>query len=257
MGVMPPTARTLRAAAVAVLALVAAAQARAAGRSALLQTVKEAEVDWEAGSVTVHAGAAADLRLPGPDAARPAARRAAEKRAAQQLRLALEALPVGGGHHLPDAAITAALGKARARDVDYESNGGVTLALAVDFADLGTLGDLGEKPRKDAGPALERAPSAAKARAVEPASAAGEEVPALLLSVPSMPLELAPRLLVAGKERTLGSAVYRLGEAPKARKAHTAKRDKSGRLVVTLPEPEATRAEGGQAIIYVRSVLKK
>jgi hypothetical protein len=263
------------------LALLAIApMALAAGKtgSPLLQTVADAEVDWEAGSVTARAGAAADLRLPGPDAARPAARRAAEQQAVVRLTQALEALPLAGTRHLSPQVIAAVVGRAKARDIDYQSNGGVMLSLGVDFADLATETEksapaapapvakparLGHAPAQGKiaatkVPDLERAPAPGKPREAHPEGvASGAVVPELLLSVASMPLELAPRLLVGGVEKSLGSAVYRLGEAPRARKAHPAKRDKSGRLVVSLPPAEAERAEGAHAIIYVRSVTKR
>jgi hypothetical protein len=254
--------------------------AGAAGKaSPLLQTVADTEVDWEAGSVTARAGAAADLRLPGPDAARPAARRAAEQRAVVRLTQALEALPLAGTRHLSPQVIAAVVGRAKARDIDYQSNGGVMLSLGVDFADLATeteksapaapAAPVAKPARPGHAPAqgkiaatkvpdLERAPAPGKPREAHPEGvASGAVVPELLLSVASMPLELAPRLLVGGVEKSLGSAVYRLGEAPRARKAHPAKRDKSGRLVVSLPPDEAERAEGAHAIIYVRSVTKR
>jgi hypothetical protein len=169
--------------------------------------------------------------------------------------------------------IAAVVGRAKARDIDYESNGGVTLALGVDFADLATESEKAApvapvaKPRRAPAtgkiaasrvPDLERAPALGKPREAHPEGvASGAVVPELLLSVPSMPLELAPRLLVGGDEKNLGSAVYRLGEAPRARKAHPAKRDKAGRLVVSLPADEADRADGAHAIIYVRSVTRR
>ena len=257
------------------------AVAAGAAKTPLLQTLAQAEVDWESDSVSARGGAAADLRLPGPDNARPAARRAAEKQAADRLAEALKQLPLGGARHLSDQSIAAALGRAKARDIDYQSNGGVMLSLGVDFTDLAAVAEKDKDKETDkepppaaaatATPKLPRATAPGKAtrvpdlerasgapvpaRAVE--TPAGEAVPELLLSVPSMPLELAPRLLVGGVEKSVGSAVYRLGEAPKARKAHPARRDKSGRLVVSLPSAEAARVTGGHAIIYVRSVSKR
>jgi hypothetical protein len=276
------TTRPRRVPALAFAVLLMASSAFAAGKTAspLLQVVAQAEVDWEAGSVTARGGAAADLRLPGPEAARPAARRAAEQQAVARLTQALEALPVAGTRHLSPQVIAAVVGRAKARDIDYQSNGGVMLSLGVDFADLATEAEkpvpaapapVAKPARPGRAPAqgkiaatkvpnLERAPAPApgKPREAHPEGvASGAVVPELLLSVASMPLELAPRLLVGGAEKDLGSAVYRLGEAPRARKAHPAKRDKSGRLVVSLPAAEADRADGAHAIIYVRNVTKR
>jgi hypothetical protein len=253
-----------------------------AAKSPLLQTVGQAEVDWEAGTVTAQGAAAADLRLPGPDAARPAARRAAEKQASARLGEALSDLPVSGTHRLPPPAIAAAVARAKARDLDYQSNGGVVLRLAVDFTDLAAEAEKATTseqvpapkaprrsvPASDKGavsarpgarvPDLERAPAAAVPGGTHREGIpSGAVVPELLIAVPSMPLELAPRVLVGGVERRLGSAVYRLGEPPRAHKAHPGKRDKSGRLVLTLPTAEAAEVEGAHAIIYVRNVTKR
>jgi hypothetical protein len=249
-----------------------------AAKNPLLQTLAQAEVDWETGSVTVHAGAAADLRLPGPDAARPAARRAAEKQAEARLAEALKLLPLGGSRHFSDRTIAAALPRARAKDIDYQSNGGVTLSYGIDFTDLVVEPEAAPPPsasadearppkqRRPGGagkltgqrvPDLERAPEPGGKSAAPGPVVSGEEVPEVLLSVASMPLEMAPRLLVSGVERTLGSAVYRMGEAPKARKAHPARRDKQGRLVFSLPAAESARLDGAHAIIYVRNVLRR
>ena len=61
--------------AVAVAALLpSATPARAGTPVSLVRPLAGAEVDWSAGTVTARAGAAADMRMPSPDAARPGAK---------------------------------------------------------------------------------------------------------------------------------------------------------------------------------------
>jgi hypothetical protein len=263
------------------------AGASAETRNALVRTVAGAEVDWEAGTVTVSAAAAANLRLPGPDAARPAAQRAAEKRAAERLTEALEALPLSAGRKPTAAAVKFAVGRAKVKDVDYQSNGGVLLSLEASFADLGRPA-AAIAGRAEAGDAVKRPAAKGRGRAAEPAGTNGDDPgsdeaptekaepepaadpakasgrpspsdapkePELTIAVPSMPLEIAPRVVVGGTVGTLASAVYRVGEPPAGTKAVTAKRDKSGRLVVT--GAPGARFDGAHAVIFVRSVGKR
>src|SRR5262245_17940136 len=65
----------------------------------LKQTLAGAAVDWEAGTVTASAGAAADLRMPSVDLARPGAQRRAHAGAVAKLRAALASLPLGSGNN--------------------------------------------------------------------------------------------------------------------------------------------------------------
>jgi hypothetical protein len=187
----------------AVLTLVTAAllavgaQARPDG---LVRAVGGAEVDWSEGTVTTSAGAAADLRMPSADVARPGAERRAKAAALEKLRAALKALPVNSGEKLDASLIENALAHAQITRREYQSNGGVVLWAAVRFADLATPG----KP-----------------------------APALVLSVPNMPFELAPQLNSAGnKQARVAYATYRQGKP--AGDAILVQRDKKGRLV--LPE---------------------
>jgi hypothetical protein len=64
-------------------------------------------------------------------------------------------------------------------------------------------------------------------------------------------------VVVDGKERRLGSAVYRLGEPPSDKNAVPAKKDRAGRLLLKLPPSEAARLQGARAVIFVRSVPKR
>jgi hypothetical protein len=190
----------------------------------LVRPVGKAVVDWEEGVVFARAGAAADLRLPGVDAPRAGAVRAARGKAAKELKLALAKIPLGKGRKRVPAAVEAALDKGQVLDPDFQTNGGVVLALGVQLAHL-----------VEAPPAGKAAP--------------------LTLAVASMPFEVAPTVLVKGKPYPLASAVYRLGKPPKDAQAITAKRDGKGRLVLSKP-PADLQAGGARAVIYVRSAKK-
>src|SRR5262245_46137586 len=84
---------------VGALALVAAAAVASAGAapgSALRETRKGVEIDWSEGTLTASGGAAADLRMPSAELARPGAVRRARSVALAKLRAALAELPLGG-----------------------------------------------------------------------------------------------------------------------------------------------------------------
>jgi hypothetical protein len=76
-------------------------------------------IDWEAGTLSVSAGAAADLRMPSVDLARPGALRRANAAAAAKLRAALVDLPLGDGRKLAGAEVDRAVGRARTTDIQY------------------------------------------------------------------------------------------------------------------------------------------
>ena len=201
-----------------------------AAEDPLVRALGAAEVDWSKGLIRARAGAAADIRLPGPDATRADAQRRARSFALKILRESLDDLPLGGGRRLDKGAIDGALTRARVLTADYQSNGGVLLELGLSFADL--------EP----------------ARSGKTGEAAQAE--ALTLAVPSMPLEALPTVVV-GKEEVSTAAVYRIGEPPRDVGSLKAKRDRAGRLVVTPVKSESgLRARSG-VIIYVRSVVRK
>lgn len=192
--------------------------ARAAGQGTpqkLREPLGECEVDWEAGLVVAHAGAAADLRLPGPDAVRAMAEKQARARAAAKLKSALERLPLGPGRTPSKSQIEAALGRATPSRIEYQSNGGVLLSLAVRFADL--------------------------------AAAAGEHGDDLTLAVTSTALEAVPTVVMGGREVAVSHAVYRFGDAPAA--AVPGRRDAQGRITA---EGTWKGTEKVRAVIYVR-----
>ena len=75
--------------------LVFAVTAQAKEPASFRRPLDEAEIDWSAGTITAQAGAAADIRMPGPDAARPGAERRARAAAEEKLRAALHEIVPG------------------------------------------------------------------------------------------------------------------------------------------------------------------
>jgi hypothetical protein len=211
----------------ALAAVLGAPAGARAESSTLARPLGGATVDWRAGVVIARAGAAADLRLPGPENARPAAERQARKRAADILRAALPGLPLGGGRKPAPDKIEAAIGRAKA-EVEYQSNGGVLLALVVPFADL-----TGAAP-----------PAGDKKTDTEVAIAAA-----------SAPLLAAPPLLVGQRRVAVRAARYELGEPPAAVKALAARSDKEGALVLRK-EPDGQALSEARVVIYVKSIVE-
>ena len=195
----------------------------------LVRPLAGAEVDWSAGTVTASAGAAADMRMPSPDAARPGAERRARAAAIEKLRAALRALPVRGHDRLGEKQVDAALGHAIATRVEYQSNGGVVLWVGVRFEEL---------------------VGSATTTSTTTTTATGSVV----LAVGAMPLELAP--LLAGGEREIVVRGVRYRQGPHPAGAIGVRRDDKGRLV--LPKgAEATLdgLVGGPVVIYLEKVL--
>jgi hypothetical protein len=188
----------------------------------LIDTRDGVTVDWRAGTVSASGGAAADLRMPSVDLARPGAERRARAAATTRLRTALGTLPAGGGHKLDPDRIDRVLNRARSVDVQYQSNGGAVIRMQVRFADW-----------------LE-----------EP------EAPTTTLSVREAHLAAAPRAVVGGQEIALGAAIYRVGSPPADAGAHSARVDHSGRLVVEGGGDLAGKLAHGVALIYVQKVLR-
>jgi hypothetical protein len=191
----------------------------------LVRTVAGAEVDWAAGVIRAEAGSAADYRLPTAEIARAGAERRARATAMSELRGALQALPLGPGRRLSPAEIDAALGRSRTASVEYQSNGGAVVNLALRFAEVSGAAPPDDKP------------------------------PSRALAVAAMPLELAPRVTAGEDEAPLSWVVYRLGAAPA--EAVTVRRDREGRLV--LPRGERRLIEKlarAPAVIYVQKIVK-
>ena len=188
-------------------------------------------MDWSAGTVTASAGAAADMRMPSPDAARPGAERRARAAAIEKLRAALLALPVRGNERLGEKQVEAALGHASTTRVEYQSNGGVVLWVGVRFEDL----------------------TGSASTTTTTTSTTTTTVPAVL-AVEAMPLQLAPSLRVDGKEIVVGRIRYRQGPPPAG--AITVRRDDKGRLVLPKgSEAILDHLASAPVVIYLQKVL--
>jgi len=146
-----------------------AVSAQAKEAASFRQRLGEAEVDWSAGTLTAQAGAAADVRMPNANTARPGAVRRARTAAEARLLPALRKL--GRIPHLDEKA---AVGRAEVSRSEYQSNGGVVLWLTVRFSELVVA---------------------------RPAPVS--------LRVASMPFTFAPVVAAGNKTATVGFATYR------------------------------------------------
>ena len=227
--------------------------ARAATPAALVRPLAGAEVDWSAGTVTANAGAAADMRMPSPDAARPGAERRARAAAIEKLRAALRALPVRGSERLSEKQVEAALGHASTTRIEYQSNGGVVLWVGVRFEDLSgnasPSGGFGTDGSPHQPPRALRAPVAATATATATATTT-----TTVLAVGAMPLELAPLVVAGGKEIVVRRVRYQHNPPPAG--AIDVRRDEKGRLVLSEgSESPLDRLAGAPVVIYLQKVL--
>jgi hypothetical protein len=198
-----------------------AGAARADRGDALKQTLAGASVDWESGTIAATGGAAGDLRMPSVDLSRPGAERRARAAAAAKLRAALATLPLGSGNKLTTAEIDRALGRARAVDTQYQSNGGAIVRVEVRF------GDWLETPNAQDGFAV---------------------------AVSSMHLGAAPTARIGKRDVRIGAAVYRVSDAnvkQTVKNVTDGKVDKDGRLVLSGDAQLPDKLARGQVIIYV------
>jgi type IV secretory pathway TrbD component len=196
-------------------------------------------VDWRRGAIAATAGAAADHRMPSADVARIGAERRAQAAARAHIADVLRKLPLGGGRHLDDAAVTRAVGRARSTSVDYQSNGGAFVRLEMSF------GDWVDAPRATA-PADGGVGAGSDAKDAAPIS--------LLLSEGH--LAAAPEVVVAGKTAVLGSARYTPAAAlPIGTKPLQVHADKRGRLLLD-DGANAQSLAGRPAVIYVQKLLR-
>ena len=108
------------------------AVAQAKQPAAFKRVVAGAEVDWSQGILIAQAGAAADLRMPSPNAARPGAERLARAAAEKKLRAAMRELGL-------DTQADSATERAVVSQIEYQSNGGVILWLSLQVSDLVTI----------------------------------------------------------------------------------------------------------------------
>ena len=152
-----------------IMVLLLPAIALGKGAATFKRSVAGAEVDFAAGTITAEAGSAADMRMPGPNAARPGAERRARAAAEEKLRAALAILahgnPIDGKAALAHATVTR---------TEYQSDGGVVLWLTLRFSD------------------------------VLPAKAA-----TVVLKLPAMPFEFAPVITGSGRDVQTAFATYR------------------------------------------------
>jgi hypothetical protein len=205
------------------------AGAAAADTGPLVRSAGGAEIDWAAGVIRAQAGSAADYRLPSAEIARAGAERRARAAASAELRTALQGVALGAGRRLSAAEIDAALARVRTVDVDYQSNGGAVVTMSLRFAEV-------------TGASSEQAEAAPPRR---------------VLSVPAMPLELAPRVAAGDDQGTLAWAVYRVGTAPADADALTVRRDRDGRLVLPRADRRLIEKLAHQpAVIYVQKIVK-
>jgi hypothetical protein len=178
---------------------------------AFKRTVAGVEVDWSAGTLTAEGGSAAEIRMPGPNSARPGAERRARAFAEEKLRSALAI--VGRGKKLDEKD---ALSRATIARTEYQSDGGVVLWLTLRFSDL--------------------------AAAAKPAKVA--------LRVAHMPFEFAPVVASAGGEARLGFATYRpAADCP--RDAVRGELDGKGRLRVSSLPGGTDSLAGTSVVIYL------
>jgi hypothetical protein len=210
------------------LALLSPARVSARDADPLTATQGGVTVDWQSGTLVAGGGAAADVRMPSVDLARPGAERRARAVAEAKLRSALAALPLGGGQTLKPAEIDRALARARTVDLQYQSNGGAVVRLQVPF-----------------GAWLEFAAPDGKTASPEPIAT---------LAVHTMRLAAAPPAKIGGRDVRVGAATYRVGQAPAAANAVAAKVDHGDRLVLAADGDLAAKLARGLVVIYVQKV---
>jgi hypothetical protein len=215
--------------------LVAFLSAPARAEDKLVRPLGDSEIDWGAGTISARGGAAADLRMPTAEIARPGAERRARAAALGKLRSSLQSLSLRPGGKLSAPELEAALGRAHPGSVEYQSNGGVLLTMSLAFGDI-------VPPREKE-----------KAKAGDAGAEPTRKAPEQALSVASMPFELAPRLVAGEHEAALSWAVYRTGAPPAGVEAIAVKPDAKGRLVLPKAEAKALqKLAGAPVVIYVQ-----
>ena len=231
--------------------IVAAAIAGGAGAAAqaatdpLVQQEPGVVVNWRRGVVSATAGAAPDHRMPSADVARPGAERRARESARARIGEVLRQLPLGGGRHLDDQAVTRALDRARLVDVDLQSNGGAVVTLEVAFGAWEATGTTAGSSPDGGGegtPGSSAPPTADR--------------PRLVLSLGEGHLVAAPIIVVGGRELEPSGVRYSNGAAPSSGpRPLKARSDKKGRLMVDGGVSPAEVA-GQPVLIYLQRVLR-
>jgi hypothetical protein len=194
-----------------ILFLVLTALAQAAEPVVFKRAVAGAEVDWSAGTLTAQAGSAADIRMPGPNAARPGAERRARAAAEEKLAAALRELGLDKA-----AKDRTALEQAAVSRIEYQSNGGVVLWLSLRFAD------------------------------VVPAKAAPRP-----LKMVSAPFAFAPVLLAGSKEVRVASATYRAAAACPKDAIPVRRDDKARLVLPAASADAIDSLAGSAVVIYL------
>lgn len=197
----------------------------------LIRRLGDAEIDWHRGIVQARGGAAADIRLPGPQVARAAAERSARARATAFLRTAIPLFDMGAGKTVSGKTLDIVLADLRTMRIEYESNGGVTVVLGATFATLASHPSASDKDDHDH-------------------EGGTEGKLALCISIARTALVFRPTLSIEGHPVTPTYATYRIGAAPAL--SLTAKRDRAGRLVVEGKVPGGF--VGRSVIIYAGAV---
>ncbi len=236
--------------AAATVLVAAPARARAATPPALEETRGPVSIDWAEGTVTARGGAAADLRMPSADLARPGAERRARAVAAARLKDALAGLPLGPGRALSVEAVEQALGHAQVVDVEYQSNGGAVVRLRARFGDW-----LAAEP--PSGPALsvsEARLAAAPALRMAPGKSGGRSA--------GKKGSKEGREDDDDAEIVTGAARYRIGAPPAGTRAIAVRIDHEGRWLLHREKGEkvdkdlAEKLAGAAIVIYVQKVLR-
>jgi hypothetical protein len=191
--------------------LVGVAQAKEP--AAFKRGVAGAEVDWTAGTITAQAGCAADIRMPGPNAARPGAERRARAAAEEKLRAAVRALGVGKN---PDDGT--ATRNATTSRIEYQSDGGVVLWLGLRFSDI--------VPAKEASVALK---------------------------IAIMPFEFAPTIAAEGKEIRVGSSIYRPASLAPKDAVSVRRDDKGRLVLPATHASSIDSLAGAAVVIYLEA----
>ena len=194
-----------------ILLLVLTALAQAAESAAFKRTVAGTEVDWSAGTITAQAGAAADVRMPGPNAARPGAERRA--RAAAEAKLLAAMGELGLDRLSQDKTVQE---HATISRIEYQSNGGVVLWLSIRFSDL--------------------APAKAAPRA---------------LRIASMPFEIAPTLAIEGQDARAASATYRPADECPKDAVQVRRDGKGRLVLPATPRETTDSFAGSAVVIYL------
>jgi hypothetical protein len=150
----------------------------------LVRPLGDSEIDWGAGTISAHGGAAADLRMPSAEIARPGPSAGPGPRPWPSCAPPCRPCRFAPAASCRRADLEAALGRAHPAGVDYQSNGGVLLTMSLAFGDIVPPKEKDRKP-PDAG--------------VETTRKAPEQA----LAVASMPFELAPRVVAGEREAAL------------------------------------------------------